>query len=168
MNINSNTFGDESPVLLRIERLGIVPVIANDDDARAEDLADALVAGGLPTAEATLCTRMGLETILRTAGRGDKLVGAGTVLTVEKVDCVVDAGASFVVSSGLSLAVVKRCHRLGVAAIHSITTAADLQTTVAERLGRVKRFPPARWQVARSWREVSSTAAAARLLWAPR
>ena len=141
MSITPSVSDDENPTLLRIELLGIVPVIVMDDHARTGDLADALVAGGLPIAEVTLRTRMGLETIRRMAGRGDMLIGAGTVLTAEQVDEVVDAGASFVVSPGLSLAVVEKCRRLGVAVIPGIATATELQTAVAEGLDRVKFFP---------------------------
>ena len=130
-----------SATLLRLERVGIVPVIVADDAARAGDLAAALVAGGLPVAEITLRTSAGLETIRRMAGRGDMLIGAGTVLTAEHVDEVVDAGASFVVSPGLSTVVVERCHRLGVAVLPGIATATELQTAVAAGLDRVKFFP---------------------------
>lgn len=132
---------DENTALLVLERIGIVPVIVMDDIAHAGDLADALVHGGLPVAEVTLRTSAGLETIRRMAGRGDMLIGAGTVLTAEQVDQVVDAGASFVVSPGLSLAVVERCRHLGVAVIPGIATATELQTAVADGLDRVKFFP---------------------------
>jgi 2-dehydro-3-deoxyphosphogluconate aldolase/(4S)-4-hydroxy-2-oxoglutarate aldolase len=141
MSIDPKISEDEDSTLLRIERLGIVPVIVMDDHARAGDLADALVGGGLPIAEVTLRTKMGLETIRRMAGRGDMLIGAGTVLTAEQVDRVVDAGASFVVSPGFSLAVVERCRRLGIAVIPGIATATELQTAAGEELDRVKFFP---------------------------
>ena len=110
----------EDSVFLRLEQLGIVPVIVLDDVAHATELADALVSGGLPIAEVTLRTDAGLQTIRRLSDRGDMLVGAGTVLNAEQVDRVVDAGASFVVSPGFSLEVVERCLHHNVAVIPGI------------------------------------------------
>lgn len=128
-------------VFLRLEQLGIVPVIVLDDVAHATDLADALVSGGLPVAEVTLRTDAGLETISRLCARGDLLVGAGTVLNAEQVDQVVDAGASFVVSPGFSLEVVERSRHHNVAVIPGIATATELQTAVVAGLRHVKFFP---------------------------
>ena len=45
MRITPSGSDDENHALLRIEHLGIVPVIVMDDHTRAGDLADALVAG---------------------------------------------------------------------------------------------------------------------------
>jgi len=135
-----STFDTDS-VLLRLEQLGIVPVIVLDDVAHATDLADALVSGGLPVAEVTLRTDAGLQTIRRLCARGDMLVGAGTVLNAEQVDRVVDAGASFVVSPGFSLEVVERCLHHNVAVIPGIATATELQAAVVAGLHHVKFFP---------------------------
>jgi len=128
-------------VLLRLEQIGIVPVIVVDDPAHAGDLADALVSGGLPVAEVTLRTAAGMQTLRRMCARGDVLVGAGTVLTAEHVDMVVDAGASFVVSPGFSLDVIERCRHHNVAVIPGIATATELQAAVVAGLGHVKFFP---------------------------
>lgn len=127
--------------LLRLEQLGVVPVVVLDEVARANDLADALVAGGLPVAEITLRTGAGLKAIRSVAARGDVLVGAGTVLTADDVDLVVDAGATFVVSPGFSLAVVERCAARGIAVLPGIATATELQAAVVAGLDHVKFFP---------------------------
>ncbi|TFD46916.1 bifunctional 4-hydroxy-2-oxoglutarate aldolase/2-dehydro-3-deoxy-phosphogluconate aldolase [Cryobacterium frigoriphilum] len=131
----------EDGVLARLQRVGIVPVLVADDVSGAGDLADALVSGGLPVAEVTLRTAAGLDTIRRMAARGDMLVGAGTVLTADQVDQVVDAGASFVVSPGFSLEVVERCHRHGVSVVPGVATATEVQAAVAAGLSHVKFFP---------------------------
>lgn len=128
-------------VLLRLEQVGIVPVIVLDDVAHATGLADALVNGGLPVAEITLRTDAGLQTIRRLCERGDMLVGAGTVLNAEHVNMAVDAGASFVVSPGFSLDVVERCRHHNVAVIPGIATATELQAAVMAGLSHVKFFP---------------------------
>ena len=46
-----------------IKSLRIVPVVAISDASKAEDLASALVAGGLPIAEITLQAEIQIQTI---------------------------------------------------------------------------------------------------------
>ena len=124
---------------LRAARL--VPVVVLDDAADAAALAAALVAGGLPVAEVTFRTAAAEESIRVMAGRGDILVGAGTVLTVEQVDKAVGAGADYVVSPGLSRAVVERCGEHGVLALPGAVTATEIQAALELGLTTVKFFP---------------------------
>ena len=70
----------------------VVPVVVLDDPARADDLGAALVAGGLPVAEATFRTPQAAAVLRRLAARDDLVVGAGTVLTADQVDQALDAG----------------------------------------------------------------------------
>lgn len=124
---------------LRASRL--VPVVVLEDADDALPLADALVAGGLPVAEITFRTADAEKSIRAMAARGDVLVGAGTVLTSRQVDQAVDAGASFVVSPGLSRAVVERCHERGVAVLPGAVTATEIQAALELDVSAVKFFP---------------------------
>ena len=127
-----------------MEALGaarLVPVVVVDDAAHAEPLAAALVAGGLPVAEVTFRTAAAEDAIRAMASRGDMLVGAGTVLTVEQVDRAVAAGASYVVSPGLSRAVVERCREHAVLALPGAATATEVQAALELGLTTVKFFP---------------------------
>ena len=54
---------------------------------------------------------------------------------------VVDAGARFVVSPGLSVPVLTRSHELGVPALPGVATASELMTAVGLGLTEVKFFP---------------------------
>ena len=119
----------------------LVPVVVLDDAADADGLAGALVAGGLPVAEVTFRTAAAADSIRAMAARGDILVGAGTVLTAEQVDQAVAAGARFVVSPGLSRAVVERCAELGVLALPGAVTATEVQAALELGLSTVKFFP---------------------------
>jgi 2-dehydro-3-deoxyphosphogluconate aldolase/(4S)-4-hydroxy-2-oxoglutarate aldolase len=119
----------------------LVPVVVLDDAADADALAGALVAGGLPVAEVTFRTAAAADSIRAMGARGDILVGAGTVLTAEQVDQAVAAGASFVVSPGLSRAVVERCAELGVLALPGAVTATEIQAALELGLTTVKFFP---------------------------
>ena len=124
---------------LRAARL--VPVVVLEDAGDAGALAGALVAGGLPVAEVTFRTAAAGDAIRVMAARGDVLVGAGTVLTVGQVDEAVAAGASYVVSPGLSRAVVERCAEHGVLALPGATTATEIQAALELGLTTVKFFP---------------------------
>lgn len=118
-----------------------MPVVVLDEAKDADPLAEALVAGGLPVAEVTFRTDAAAESIAAMAGRGDILVGAGTVLTPEQVDAAVDAGASYIVSPGFSADVVTRCHERGVLPLPGAVTATEIQAAVAAGLTTVKFFP---------------------------
>ncbi|RSM74157.1 keto-deoxy-phosphogluconate aldolase [Actinoplanes sp. ATCC 53533] len=119
----------------------LVPVVVLDDPAAAHPLGQALVDGGLPVAEVTLRTPEALKGIQELAGHGGLLVGAGTVLTVEQVDLAVAAGARFVVSPGLSRAVVERCRAVGVPVLPGAVTATEVQAALELGLEAVKFFP---------------------------
>ena len=130
-------------VLDRVTAARLVPVVVLDDAAAAPALADALVAGGLPVAEITFRTPAAADAVRAMAEHGGILVGAGTVLTPAQVDEAVAAGAGFVVSPGLSRAVVERCHEHGVAVLPGAVTATEVQAALELGLSTVKFFPAA-------------------------
>ena len=128
-------------VLASLAAARLVPVVVLDDSADADGLAGALVGGGLPVAEVTFRTAAAQDSIRAMAARGDILVGAGTVLTSEQVDQAVAAGARFVVSPGLSRAVVERCGEHGVLALPDAVTATEVQAALELGLSTIKFFP---------------------------
>lgn len=128
-------------ILADLERHRLVPVVVLDDARDADALGTALAAGGLPVAEVTLRTGAGLEAIRRLADRGDVLVGAGTVVTPAQVDESVRAGARFIVSPGLSRAVVERCRELDVLPLPGAVTATEVQAGLECGLTTLKFFP---------------------------
>ncbi|MDN4479863.1 bifunctional 4-hydroxy-2-oxoglutarate aldolase/2-dehydro-3-deoxy-phosphogluconate aldolase [Demequina muriae] len=129
------------PVLAELARHRLVPVIVIEDPSAATLLGDGLVGGGLPVAEVTLRTPGALDAIATLAARGDLLVGAGTVLTVDQVDRAVDAGAQYIVSPGTSAEVIARCHERGVAALPGAVTATEVQAALTAGVTTVKFFP---------------------------
>jgi 2-dehydro-3-deoxyphosphogluconate aldolase/(4S)-4-hydroxy-2-oxoglutarate aldolase len=129
-------------VLKQIEEIGIVPVVKIDNAEKAVPLARALCRGGLPVAEVTFRTSAGEEAIRRIAQEvPEMLLGAGTVLTVDQVDCAVEAGARFVVSPGLNPEVVKHCIERGVVVIPGCATPSDVEKAMSFGLNAVKFFP---------------------------
>lgn len=128
-------------VLARLVYRVLIPVVVADDSESADALAEALVAGGLPVAEVTFRTAAARDVIEAMAARGDVLVGAGTVLSPDQVDMAVDAGAAFIVSPGLSRAVVERALERGVLPLPGVATATEIQAAIELGLGVVKFFP---------------------------
>jgi 2-dehydro-3-deoxyphosphogluconate aldolase / (4S)-4-hydroxy-2-oxoglutarate aldolase len=130
-----------------VESLGqrVVPVVVLDDADRAEGLADALVAGGLHVAEVTFRTAAATEAIRRMAKHPEFVVGAGTVVRAEQVDQAVDAGARFVVSPGLSPAVVARARERGIDVLPGVVTPSEVITALDLGLSTLKFFPAAQY-----------------------
>lgn len=128
-------------LLADLSRLAVVPVVALDDAAAAAGLGEALVAGGLPVAEVTFRTDAAAASIRVLAERGDMLVGAGSVRDLAQAIEAVEAGASFVVSPGLSPAVVKFCQAAGVPVLPGAVTATEVMAALDLGLTTVKFFP---------------------------
>jgi 2-dehydro-3-deoxyphosphogluconate aldolase / (4S)-4-hydroxy-2-oxoglutarate aldolase len=124
-----------------ISRLRLVPVVAIHDADHSHDLADALIAGGLPCAEITFRTDAAADTIAKMAARGDLLVGAGTVLTTDQVKIAMDAGATFIVSPGFNPDVVSYCLEQGIAVTPGVATPTDIEAALKLGLKALKFFP---------------------------
>ncbi|MBQ1075134.1 bifunctional 4-hydroxy-2-oxoglutarate aldolase/2-dehydro-3-deoxy-phosphogluconate aldolase [Micromonospora sp. C31] len=119
----------------------ILPVVVLDAARDAAPLADALVRGGLRSAEVTFRTDAAADAIRVMSGRADLLVGAGTVLTPAQVDRAVEAGARFVVTPGFAPAVVRRCQEMGVPVFPGVATGTEIQMALDAGLDTVKFFP---------------------------
>lgn len=135
------TTTDTPSVHEKITAHRLLPVIALPDADLADPLADALVAGGLPLAEVTLRTDAAKASIRAMAKRGDLIVGAGTVLTVDQAELAVGAGAEFVVAPGTSPSVIEWCQAKGVPIYPGVATPTDITTAVSLGVEVVKFFP---------------------------
>lgn len=128
-------------VIKTIESGRLVPVIVVDDPGAAGPLADALVAGGLRCAEVTFRTAAAEVALAAMAADPRLLVGAGTVVRPEQVDRALAAGARFIVSPGVSPAVVHHCQRAGVPVVPGVATATEIQAAGEAGLDVLKFFP---------------------------
>jgi 2-dehydro-3-deoxyphosphogluconate aldolase/(4S)-4-hydroxy-2-oxoglutarate aldolase len=127
-----------------IEQLGahrLVPVVAIESAGDAVPMAEALKAGGLPVVEITFRTGAALESIRAVARRGDVIVGAGTVLSVETAKAAIEAGASFIVMPGFSRKIVEYCLAKRHAVIPGVSTATDLMAAAELGISTLKYFP---------------------------
>jgi 2-dehydro-3-deoxyphosphogluconate aldolase / (4S)-4-hydroxy-2-oxoglutarate aldolase len=127
----------------RIGEIGIIPVVraSSADEARAA--VDAIQQGGIGIIEITM-TVPDAPTIIREVSRhyGDKvLTGAGTVTTAKQAEACVEAGAEFLVSPGLSVAVVRAAAEAKKLAIPGALTPTDVMAALDAGASLIKIFP---------------------------
>jgi len=129
-------------VLETLRRLRLLPLIVIDDPAKADPLARALVAGGLPCAEIAFRTAGAAEALRRIAAEHpDVLVGAGTVLTAAQAAEARAAGARFVVSPGLGPRVVEYCQAHDLPVVPGVATPSEIGAALDLGLTVLKFFP---------------------------
>lgn len=119
----------------------VIPLASFSDSAHIDIVGEGLVAGGLPVVEVALRGDLGLTAIEQLAARGDLIVGAGTVLTVEQADAVIAAGATFVVTPGLDARVVQHVQDAGLPIVPGVLTPTEVQAALRLGLDRLKLFP---------------------------
>lgn len=129
-------------IIEQLGLIGIVPVIKIDDAHKATDLAQALIAGGLPCAELTFRTEAAAQAIaaIRQAFP-DMLVGAGTVINVELAEKAAAAGAQFIVSPGFNPEVVDWCLARNLPVVPGVNNPSGVEAGLARGLKVLKLFP---------------------------
>lgn len=125
-----------------VRRVRLIPVVTLHDAATAVPLGRALMAGGLPVMEVTFRTAAASATIERIAAElPGMVIGAGTVVTVDQARTARSCGASFIVSPGLSRAVVEWCLSEGVPVFPGVLTPTEITAALGLGLTVVKLFP---------------------------
>lgn len=129
-------------VLKRMGNMGLIPVVVIEDPDLAVPAAKALMDGGLNVMEITMRTEQGIPAIAKVKQAfPDMLVGAGTVLSVEKAQQAVDAGAEFIVAPGFDIALVQWCLDEGIAITPGCVTPTEIQQALNIGLHVLKFFP---------------------------
>ncbi|MEH6758509.1 MAG: bifunctional 4-hydroxy-2-oxoglutarate aldolase/2-dehydro-3-deoxy-phosphogluconate aldolase [Parasphingorhabdus sp.] len=119
----------------------VIPVLVIEDIASARPIAEALVAGGLSILEVTLRTDCALDAIAEMKKVKGAIVGAGTVLNDAHLTAALDAGSEFIVSPGLTEAVVESAFKHDVPILPGISNASDIMRGMDMGLRHFKFFP---------------------------
>jgi len=120
----------------------VVPVIVIKKIEHAVPLAKALLKGGIQVLEITLRSEVAVEAIGRVSREvPEAMVGAGTVASAEDLQAVVDAGAVFAISPGLTPALLDAANQGPIALIPGISTASELMFGMEKGYREFKFFP---------------------------
>lgn len=123
----------------------VIAVVRDPDPATAERIAEAAIAAGVRAVEITR-TVAGADALLAALRRrhaDEVLLGVGTVLEPSEVASAVAAGATYVVSPHLDLAVVEAARSAGALPVPGVLTPGEAATARRAGLDLVKLFPAA-------------------------
>ncbi|USD39236.1 MULTISPECIES: bifunctional 4-hydroxy-2-oxoglutarate aldolase/2-dehydro-3-deoxy-phosphogluconate aldolase [Ferrimonas] len=120
----------------------VIPVMVIEQLDQAVPLARALVAGGIRILEVTLRTECALEAIkLIREEVPEALVGAGTVLNPLQLQAVVDAGAQFAISPGVTSALLEAGAEGSIPLIPGVASVSDAMKAMDYGYHFLKFFP---------------------------
>ena len=120
----------------------VVPVLVIKDLEKAVPLAKALMAGGIKVLEVTLRTPVALDVIKKIADEvPDAIIGAGTVTNAQQLKQVIEAGAKFAISPGLTENLLKAGKESEIPLIPGISSISDLMTAKDAGYDHLKFFP---------------------------
>jgi 2-dehydro-3-deoxyphosphogluconate aldolase/(4S)-4-hydroxy-2-oxoglutarate aldolase len=120
----------------------VIPVVTIDDPQDAVPLARALADGGVKIIELTLRTESALTSLKLIADEvPDILVGAGTILTPGQADDAISAGAQFLVSPGVTPALLTRMLTFDVPVLPGVATVGEVMAVLESGLDTMKFFP---------------------------
>ena len=130
-------------VVRRIGDIGIIPVVRAASVEEANRAIEAICAGGISALEITMTVPNAIAVIREVAQQrgSDVLIGAGTVTNAAQAESCILAGAQFLVSPGLSTAVLAEAKDHSTLAIPGILTPSELMTAQEHGATLLKVFP---------------------------
>ncbi len=122
---------------------GVVAIVRVASAQEAVAVSVAIAKGGVKPIEITMTVPGAIDAIkeLKSIAKDEVLVGAGTVLDPETAVAVIHAGAEFVVSPTLNLAVIEVCRRYSKIVIPGAFTPTEILTAWEAGADIVKVFP---------------------------
>lgn len=119
-----------------------IPVVVIKELSETDRILTALKNYGIGCAEITFRTACAAEAIAYAVKNyPDMSIGAGTVINAEQCNAALDAGAQFIVSPGLSVAVAKICNEKGVPYYPGCVTPTEIMQALELGITTVKFFP---------------------------
>ncbi|MBQ8296068.1 MAG: bifunctional 4-hydroxy-2-oxoglutarate aldolase/2-dehydro-3-deoxy-phosphogluconate aldolase [Clostridia bacterium] len=119
-----------------------IPVVVIKELSETDKILSALKNYGINTAEITFRTACAAEAIAYGCERyPDMNIGAGTVINAEQCEAALKAGAKFIVSPGLSVAVAKICNERGIPYYPGCVTPTEIMQALELGITTVKFFP---------------------------
>ena len=119
-----------------------IPVVVIKELSETDKILTALKNNGIMCAEITFRTACAAEAIAYAVEKyPDMNIGAGTVINAEQCEAALKAGAKFIVSPGLSVAVAQICKLRGVPYYPGCVTPTEIMAALDLGITVVKFFP---------------------------
>ena len=119
-----------------------IPVVVIKELSETDKILTALKNNGINCAEITFRTACAAEAIAYAVKNyPDMEIGAGTVINAEQCEAALAAGATFIVSPGLSVAVAKICKERNVPYYPGCVTPTEIMAALELGITTVKFFP---------------------------
>lgn len=127
----------------------IIAIVRGMEESLILPLAEALLAGGIGMVEVTF-NQTKPETFESTARAikalkdnfdGKIIPGAGTVVTPEQAEMAASAGAQYIISPNVNIAVIKRTRELGLVSMPGAMTPSEAMTAHESGADFIKLFP---------------------------
>ena len=120
----------------------LIPVVVIKELSETDKILTALKANGINCAEITFRTACAKEAIeYACKNYPDMSIGAGTVINAEQCNAALEAGAQFIVSPGLSVAVAKICNEKNIPYYPGCVTPTEIMQALELGITTVKFFP---------------------------
>jgi len=133
----------KADVLGRIHEDGIIPILRTPTAEDALELAEVLRTAGVRSLEIPLTVPRAIDVIqeLSVSFSPDLVVGAGTVITMDDVIAVHEAGASFIVMPVFDHSIIAYCRTNGLGCFPGGLTPTEILTAWTSGADAVKVFP---------------------------
>ena len=119
-----------------------IPVVVIKELPETDRILTALKNNGIHCAEITFRTACAAQAIAYAAEHyPDMEIGAGTVINADQCRAALEAGAKFIVSPGLSVAVAGICREAGVPYYPGCVTPTEIMAALELGITTVKFFP---------------------------
>jgi 2-dehydro-3-deoxyphosphogluconate aldolase/(4S)-4-hydroxy-2-oxoglutarate aldolase len=119
-----------------------IPVVVIKELGETDKILTALKKSGINCAEITFRTACAKEAIAYAAKNyPDMEIGAGTVINAEQCEAALEAGATFIVSPGLSVSVAKICNERNIPYYPGCVTPTEIMQALELGITTVKFFP---------------------------
>ena len=118
-----------------------MPLVVIEEPNHTEPLLDALLEAGLNLIEIALRTPRAIEAVEIAARRADMTVAAGTVLTAEQLQQVIQAGADFAVSPCFTTELSEAASNSGFPFIPGIASTSEAMTARNQGFSYLKIYP---------------------------
>lgn len=124
-------------------RCPLIAILRGVKPDEVEAIGDELVAAGFTLIEVPMNSPEPLESVSRLAKRfaGRAVIGAGTVLKVEQVQAVADAGGTMIISPNANLDVIRASAAAGLVSLPGILTPSEAFAALDAGATALKLFP---------------------------